>query len=204
MQRFHGVVQDPLGNAKNDAYIYAYDRGTLNLSSIYSDRAGLVAESNPLQSDILGMYDFCAADGIYDIHAVHPEIVSQWLREVHLKDIGYRRRSKSFTIITPQVGNDIDTFFAEFPLAIDKVIVRVQGGTSVEWNLQHNTTYGSGSDVLAADEVTAASATPTEIDSGFGDPTVPKGSLVWANLVAITGVVDWIHLTFYFAEDLEM
>lgn len=66
MVRYQNVVIDTNGNAIPTVTVSVYDKGTTNLSVIYSDN-GITPKSNPFSSSSDGGFTFYAANGRYDI-----------------------------------------------------------------------------------------------------------------------------------------
>ena len=66
MEHFSNVAQDQNGRAIVGATITIYNANTTTLSQIYSDN-GVTLKSNPFTTGLDGVYDFYAADGLYDI-----------------------------------------------------------------------------------------------------------------------------------------
>lgn len=67
MSKYRGVARDEYGNSLNAATVTVYDPGTTTLSTIYSDSALSVAETNPLSAGADGTYTFYATPGYYDV-----------------------------------------------------------------------------------------------------------------------------------------
>jgi|APSaa5957512622_1039677.scaffolds.fasta_scaffold00296_23 hypothetical protein len=110
------------------------------------------------------------------------------------------RGSKSFTIKTPAAADDMEAFFHDRAYTISKVIVRVQGGTNVVWNLKHNTSYTAGNDVFGSNNTTTSGTSYGTLAS-FSDATVPADSALWVDLVSTSGDPTWIHITIFYEDD---
>lgn len=71
----------PLANASVTVYV----AGTSTPAAAYSDN-GETRKPNPFQSDSLGVIDFYAPDGRYDLYVRHPDYAPTWVRDVLLND----------------------------------------------------------------------------------------------------------------------
>ncbi len=66
MERYVNIVQDQQGNALPGTQITVYLAGSTTLADIYSDNSETV-KANPFTNHANGLYDFYAANGVYDI-----------------------------------------------------------------------------------------------------------------------------------------
>lgn len=73
MEHLSQALQDQNGRAISGATVTVYQSGTATLATLYSDN-GVTVKPNPFTTGIDGIYDFYAADGVYDLvffHAQH-------------------------------------------------------------------------------------------------------------------------------------
>lgn len=66
LDHYSNVAQDQNGRAIVGASITVYQAGTTTTATIYADN-GVTTKANPFTTGIDGIYDFYAADGLYDI-----------------------------------------------------------------------------------------------------------------------------------------
>ena len=71
MDHYTRALQDQNGRAISGATVTVYMGGSTVLATLYSDN-GVTVKSNPFTTGIDGIYDFYAANGVYDITFVSP------------------------------------------------------------------------------------------------------------------------------------
>lgn len=71
MEHFTRPLQDQNGRAISGATVTVYNAGTTTLATIYSDN-GATTKANPFTTGVDGLYDFYAANGVYDLVFAKP------------------------------------------------------------------------------------------------------------------------------------
>lgn len=84
MDRHSDVVQNENGRAVPGASIQILDQNG-SLATIYADRQG-AALANPLTTDGLGRWSFCAADGVYSAKVYLAGVLKATLPDIRLED----------------------------------------------------------------------------------------------------------------------
>lgn len=147
LARFQRTIVDDAGNVVASPTIEVRDQATNALISLYSDRDGLTAISNPFTGTSAGLAAFHAAGGAYKITATSGAFSISWewvgigtAQEIDIEDV-----------------NDlIDTAVAAAfpdPLPVDK------GGTGLQTLTANNVILGNGtSDVLFVAPSTSGNA----------------------------------------------
>lgn len=74
MEHWSRPLQDQNGRAISGATVTVYRAGTSTLAALYSDN-GVTAKANPFTTPSDGIYDFYAANGIYDLVFEKPQYV---------------------------------------------------------------------------------------------------------------------------------
>jgi hypothetical protein len=110
--------------------------------------------------------------------------------------------TKSATLESPEAGDKMPMFVAPVGYTVSSVHAFVSGTTpSVTWNIAHGTIpSGAGADLFTADVVTTNTGTVAESNTGFNDATISAGAAAWIDIVAVSGTVDFIHLTVEYTE----
>jgi len=78
---YHNMIIDVATGTGKEATITVYDVNTVNLSTIYSDPAGM-AKANPFTTDSYGRFNFYADQGKYDIQVSGSGITTYKLEDV--------------------------------------------------------------------------------------------------------------------------
>lgn len=65
---FEQGIGDRRGNAQRGVLVWVYDRGTSNLSTLYTDRTKATEQDNPLTTNGLGNLAIFADPGDYEAH----------------------------------------------------------------------------------------------------------------------------------------
>ena len=104
-------------------------------------------------------------------------------------------KSKSLTIVAPATTEDVPLFFADVETEITKILIAVQGGGDLTWNIIISETIsGAGDSVFTADEVSSATETFTVFDVS----EIPEDRFVRFVVTDKTGTVLNVHLTLFF------
>lgn len=104
-------------------------------------------------------------------------------------------KSKSLTIVAPASTEDVPLFYADVVTEISKILIAVQGGGDLTWNiLISETRNGAGGSVFASDEVSSSTETFTVFDTS----EIPAGRFVRFVVTDKTGTILDVHLTLFF------
>lgn len=97
-------------------------------------------------------------------------------------------RPQSFTIPTPQAGEDLTLFYTDDALTWTQVLAMVQGSTpSVEFEIRYDADRSAvgtlAATAVASNTATGQSVTPTNMP-------IPANRWVWVQILAVSGTVD--------------
>lgn len=77
------TVVDSNGSGISGAAVYVYVTGTDTLATLYSSDSG-GSKSNPLTTDVNGVFSAYVAPGFYDIKIVHGSYQEEWRRNIQV------------------------------------------------------------------------------------------------------------------------
>jgi len=86
MKKYSDSVANTSGKAIPGATIAVYLNGTTTLASIFSDRYGAIAQTNPITADATGAFGFYCVDGRYDIYVSGANFGAKTVSDILLDD----------------------------------------------------------------------------------------------------------------------
>ncbi len=124
------------------------------------------------------------------------------LSEVDLSAFNEDRQfEKSFSIEDPTATDVIPLWSPDEAITLVKIRTWIVGGTSVDFNISHNTNPTTTTDWFTADKV-ANTLTTVQVHSGsVNDDTVAIGEAINYMASALSGSVTMLHLTIYYTKD---
>lgn len=104
-------------------------------------------------------------------------------------------QSKSISILSPQVNDNLTLFFTRYAITIQKVIGVVQGSSSpsCQVTVKHDTSRAAAGTAVVSGQTVNSLTTGSDLT--LADVTVPANSWVWLNLDSLSGTVVEFHLT---------
>lgn len=109
------------------------------------------------------------------------------------------RKSKSITIESPRVGDDLTMFFTIPEIIIREINPVIRGTGSITWTLR----WDPDRDAVGTELITGGHISNDvngESVTVFDDPDIVARSYVWVEVTGVTGQVDALHVTLQFSE----
>lgn len=96
---------------------------------------------------------------------------------------------RSWWLPAPQAGDKVAPLWLPWSRTITKIVSIRDGGTSVLFSLRHGASFlGAGTEVVTGGVLCSQGGAGVET-SAFDSPVVEAGSLIWLEIVAVTGPV---------------
>lgn len=112
------------------------------------------------------------------------------------------RKSKSVTIESPLVGDDLTLYFTFNQSIITKVRSVLVGSGSVTWLMRKGSDRNALGTEVISDIIT--SNTTGDETTVFNDPSLAPGDWVWLEITAVFGSIDSLHLTIELSDDVDI
>jgi len=179
LARFQRTIVDASGNVVASPTIDVRDQATNALISLYSDRDGLTAISNPFTGTSAGLAAFHAAGGAYKITATSGAFSISWdwvgigtAQEYDFTDIEDYINNQ---VELANIGLRIDGGTTTIPTGVNGNIVVPFASTIAQWTLLANE---SGSIVIDIWKDSYANYPPTDADSitASAPPTITSAT----------------------------
>ena len=122
------------------------------------------------------------------------------LTDLHC-NTGNKNNSKSLTIESPSISEDISFFFTERALKVYKIRpILVGSNPSVRWSLRHGTDRSAiGTEIIAGGTVTTEVTTGIDIIA-FTSSLIPANSHVWFETTDASGTIVSLAFTLFYEE----
>jgi hypothetical protein len=110
------------------------------------------------------------------------------------------RKSKSITIESPLVGDDLTYYFTIPAIEVRELNAVIRGSGSVTWTVRYDTDRNAvGTELITGGH--PSSDVNGESITIFDNPSIPARSYVWVEVTNVTGQVEALHLSLQFSED---
>lgn len=109
------------------------------------------------------------------------------------------QKSKSITIESPIVGDDLTFYFTIPAIAVRELNAVIRGTGSVTWRIRYDTDRNAvGTDLITGGHI--SSNVNGESITIFDNPDIPARSYVWVEVTNVSGQVEALHLSLQFSE----
>jgi hypothetical protein len=109
------------------------------------------------------------------------------------------RKSKSITVESPIVGDDLTYYFTIPAIEVREINAVIRGSGSVTWRLRFDTDRDAiGTDIITGGHI--SSDINGESITIFDNPSIPARSYVWLEVTNVIGQVEALHLSLQFSE----
>ena len=107
----------------------------------------------------------------------------------------------SGSIPDPTATDDIGIFTTDKAITITEVRTYLVAGTSVDFNITHGTNPTTGVDLWSADQTANTTTSVQTHSTSFNDATCAAGEAIRFVASAVSGAVEWFHITIFYTID---
>ena len=171
--------------------------GTVNMGDV--EIAGVAMTATAAELNILDLSATALVAGwTYTADGASTASWRQLLLSEVDDDITY---TKSIWIPDPTATDDIGLWSTDEAITLTKVETYIVGGTSVTFNISHNTNPTTITDLWTADKVANTTTTIQSHSGSVNDDTVAAGEAIRYMASAVSGSVTGILLTLFYTKD---